>query len=52
MSNPPRTSDEIRESFLRFFQERGHVLLPGWPLVPLGDPTSLFTSAGMQQFKP
>lgn len=52
MPNPPRTSDEIRETFLRFFQERDHLLLPGWPLVPIGDPTSLFTSAGMQQFKP
>jgi alanyl-tRNA synthetase len=52
MPTPPRTSDEIREAYLRFFQERGHQLLPGWPLVPIGDPTSLFTSAGMQQFKP
>ncbi len=52
MPTPPRTSDEIREAFLRFYQERGHLLLPGWPLVPIGDPTSLFTSAGMQQFKP
>ncbi len=52
MTNPPHTSDEIREAYLRFFQERGHALLPGWPLVPIGDPTSLFTSAGMQQFKP
>jgi len=52
MLNPPRTSDEIRETFLGFFRERGHLLLPGWPLVPIGDPTSLFTSAGMQQFKP
>lgn len=52
MANPPRTSDEIRDTFLRFFQDRGHLLLPGWPLVPLGDPTSLFTTAGMQQFKP
>ncbi|MBI5948874.1 MAG: alanine--tRNA ligase [Chloroflexi bacterium] len=52
MPNPPRTSDEIREAFLQFFQQRGHMLLPGWPLVPIGDPTSLFTSAGMQQFKP
>ena len=52
MPNPPRTSDEIREAYLRFFQERGHQLLPAWPLVPIGDPTSLFTSAGMQQFKP
>ena len=52
MPNPPRTSDEIREAYLRFFQDRGHQLLPPWPLVPIGDPTSLFTSAGMQQFKP
>jgi alanyl-tRNA synthetase len=52
MPNPPHTSDEIRETFLSFFRERGHVLLPGWPLVPIGDPTSLFTSAGMQQFMP
>jgi alanyl-tRNA synthetase len=52
MPYPPRTSDEIRAAFLEYFQERGHVLLPPWPLVPIGDPTSLFTSAGMQQFKP
>jgi alanyl-tRNA synthetase len=52
MPKPPRSSDEIRQAFLSFFQERGHQLLPGWPLVPIGDPTSLFTSAGMQQFKP
>jgi alanyl-tRNA synthetase len=52
MTTPPRTSDDIRQAFLQFFQDRGHLLLPGWPLVPLGDPTSLFTSAGMQQFKP
>src|SRR5688500_10098942 len=52
MTNPPRTSDEIRDAFVRFFQERGHQVLPPWPLVPIGDPTSLFTTAGMQQFKP
>ena len=52
MPKPPETSDEIRETFLRFFRERGHQVLPPWPLVPIGDPTSLFTSAGMQQFKP
>jgi len=52
MPNPPRTSDEIRETFLQFFRDRGHQHQPGWPLVPIGDPTSLFTSAGMQQFKP
>ena len=48
----PRTSDDVRAAFLGFFEERGHQVLPGWPLVPIGDPTSLFTSAGMQQFKP
>jgi alanyl-tRNA synthetase len=52
MTSPPRTSDEIRDAFLTFFRERGHAHLPSWPLVPIGDPTSLFTSAGMQQFKP
>jgi alanyl-tRNA synthetase len=52
MPNPPRTSDEIRAAFLGFFRERGHLVLPGWPLVPVGDPSSLFTTAGMQQFKP
>ena len=52
MPKPPRTSDEIRQAYLDFFQQHGHQLLPPWPLVPIGDPTSLFTSAGMQQFKP
>ena len=52
MTTPPRTSDEIRDAYVRFFQDRGHKFIPSWPLVPIGDPTSLFTSAGMQQFKP
>ncbi len=44
--------DDIRRSFLRFFEERGHRAIPSAPLVPIGDPTLLFTSAGMVQFKP
>ncbi len=44
--------DDIRRSFLRFFEERGHRVIPSAPLVPIGDPTLLFTSAGMVQFKP
>ncbi len=52
MTEHPRTADEIREAYISFFREKGHQLLPSWPLVPIGDPTSMFTSAGMQQFKP
>ncbi|MGE0601861.1 MAG: alanine--tRNA ligase [Dehalococcoidia bacterium] len=52
MTEQPRTADEIREAYISFFREKGHQLLPPWPLVPIGDPTSMFTSAGMQQFKP
>ncbi|MBH77944.1 MAG: alanine--tRNA ligase [Dehalococcoidia bacterium] len=48
----PRSSDEIRSAFVDFFTERNHQQLPPWPLVPVGDPTTLFTTAGMQQFKP
>ena len=45
-------SDEIRKRWLDFFAERGHRIIPSAPLVPHGDPTLLFTSAGMVQFKP
>ncbi|MFZ5465655.1 MAG: alanine--tRNA ligase [Pseudomonadota bacterium] len=42
---------EIRKSFLEFFQSKGHTVVPSSSLVPAGDPTLLFTNAGMNQFK-
>jgi alanyl-tRNA synthetase len=45
-------SDEIRASYLEFFRSRGHVVERSDTLVPGNDPTLLFTSAGMVQFKP
>jgi alanyl-tRNA synthetase len=48
-----RTTPEIREGFLRYFEEKGHLRLPSAPLIPPpGDPTTLLISAGMQPLKP
>ena len=45
------TSNEIRSSFLKFFERNGHRIVPSSSLVPGDDPTLLFTNAGMNQFK-
>ena len=44
--------DQIRRTFLEFFQSKGHMVMPSSSLVSAGDPTLLFTSAGMVPFKP
>lgn len=45
------TANEIRESYKKFFEERGHAIVPSAPMVIKDDPTLMFTNAGMNQWK-
>ena len=44
-------ANEIRKSFLEFFQSKQHLVVPSAPIVVKNDPTLMFTNAGMNQFK-
>jgi alanyl-tRNA synthetase len=46
------TVNQIRAKFLEFYKKRGHAIIPSAPLVPENDPTTLFTSSGMQPLVP
>ncbi len=46
------TASELRRKYLKFFEEKGHKIIPSTSLVPENDPTTLFTSAGMQPMIP
>ena len=46
------TADELRETYLRFFESKGHAIIPGASVIPDNDPTVLFTTAGMHPLVP
>lgn len=46
------TADEIRTKYLKFYEARGHAIIPSASLVPANDPTTLFTGSGMQPLVP
>jgi alanyl-tRNA synthetase len=43
--------NDIRSTFLNYFQKQGHTIVPSSPLVPRNDPTLMFTTSGMVQLK-
>ena len=46
------TSETLRDRYLRFFEKRGHKIIPSASLIPENDPTVLFTTAGMHPLVP
>ena len=48
---PFMSAADVRRTFLEYFREQGHTIVPSSSLVPGNDPTLLFTNAGMVQFK-
>ncbi|KAH8701165.1 putative alanyl-tRNA synthetase [Talaromyces proteolyticus] len=48
---PKWTANSVREEFINYFKDRGHTFVPSSSVVPLSDPTLLFTNAGMNQYK-
>lgn len=48
----PQTADELREMYLKFFEDHGHAVIPSASIIPENDPTVLFTTAGMHPLVP
>ena len=46
------TADELRDMYLKFFESKGHKIIPGASVIPENDPTVLFTTAGMHPLVP
>ena len=46
------TADELRDAYLKFFESKGHAIIPGASVIPENDPTVLFTTAGMHPLVP